>query len=176
MGQFLVLAEKTGLLSQLSWELLWGRDCQLVADGFSFWCYYSSAVVFCKAAADQISVGMGFSQNQDSAPSQLHSAPSYSVSAFVIIKNSDSLKISLDIISSKSGYHVVPLSFKILGSILDLSLLQKTYPILSECVAHLNCKGDLWDCSTVHINKTQIAFSGLSFAQSSFWDQILLVK
>lgn len=37
----------------------WGGTGQFIADGFSFLCYYFSAKVFCKAAADQISVGMG---------------------------------------------------------------------------------------------------------------------
>lgn len=37
----------------------WEGTGQLIADGFSFFCYYFAAVVFCKAAADEISVGMG---------------------------------------------------------------------------------------------------------------------
>lgn len=178
-GQFLVLPGNTGSfitaeLAALSEERLFSS---LQMDSL-FYATTSLQKYFAKQLLIRFQLGRDCAQSL-SAPSQLHSAPSYFVSAFELswlIKNSDSLKISLQIINSKSGCHALLLSFKILGSILDLSLIQKMYPPLSECMALLNCKGDLWFCTTVHVNKTQIAFSGMSFAQSSFQDQILLVK
>lgn len=178
-GWFLVLPEHTGLLSQLGCQPSLGRDCS----AYCRWFFFLMLLFFCNSIL-QNSCWSDFSWDGAAARARTLHLPSstllpatcVSFSTLLIVRNSDSLKISHDIISSKSGCHVVPLSFEILSSILNLSLMRKTCPPSQEYVAHLNCKGDLWVCSTVHINKTQIAFSGMSFAQSSFQDQILLVK
>lgn len=143
-GRFLVLPENIGLLSQLNWQLsvsrAWSAYCR--------WISFFMLLLFCSSIL-QSSCWSDFSRGGLVARARTLHLPSsallqllyVSFCTLLIIKDSDSLKISLDIISSKSGCHVVPLSFKILGSILDLSLIQKPFPPLSECMAHLNCKG-----------------------------------
>lgn len=175
--RFLMLPENTGLLSQLSWQLSLGRDCSDIAD-VSFFLF--NATICCNSIL-QSSCWSDFSWDGVVSRARTLHLPSStllpaacgSFCTLLIVKNSGSLKISLDIISPKSGCHVVPLSFKILSA----SSICPWYERLAlPFQAHLNCKGDLWVCSTVHVNKIQIAFSGMSFAHSSFQDQILLEK
>lgn len=140
-GRFLVLPENIGLLSQLNWQLSVCRDCS----AYCRWIFFFMLLLFCSSIL-QSSCWSDFSRDGLVARARTLHLPRtlllcVSFCTLLIIKNSDSLKISLGIISSKSGCHVVPLSFKILGSQLDLSLIQKPFPPLSECMARLNCKG-----------------------------------
>lgn len=126
--------EYTGLLSQLNWQLSVGRDCS----AYCRWFFFFMLLHFCNSNS-QNSCWSDFSWDGVVARARTLHLPSstllpatrVSFCTLLIVRNSDSLKTSLDIISSKSGFHVVPLSFKILGSNLHLSLMWKTCPPLS---------------------------------------------
>lgn len=126
--------EYTGLLSQLNWQLSVGRDCS----AYCRWFFFFMLLLFCNSDL-QNSCWSDFSWDGVVARARTLHLPSstllpatcVSFCTLLIVRNSDSLKTSLGIISSKSGFHVVPLSFKILGSNLHLSLMWKTCPPLS---------------------------------------------
>lgn len=113
----------------------WGGTAQLIAEGFWFFI----PLLSCNSIL-QSSCWSDFSWDEIVARARTLHLPSstllpaacVSFCTLLIVRNSDSLKISPGTISSKSGCHVEPLSFKILGSILHLSLIcpsQSTWPI-----------------------------------------------